>query len=88
MITATQPTPSAAPLTRWHTTTTPYQMESVVPSWLGSDSRYLAALKQTLTNRMMMQGWTVVEGPRVEDRTSTSGAGVPVGMSLLNVWCG
>ena len=69
-------------------TTTRYQMESMVPSWLGSDSGYLAALKQTLTNRMTMQGWDVVEGPWVEDTTSQSSAVVPVGMSLLNVWCG
>ena len=69
-------------------TVTRYQMESVVPSWLGSDAGYLAGLKQALVNRMTMQGWDVVEGPRVEDQTNASSAVVPVGMSLLNVWCG
>jgi hypothetical protein len=65
-----------------------YQMESVVPSWLASDAGYLAGLRQALSNRMALQGWDVTDGPRVEDTTSGSRATVPVGMTLLNVWCG
>ena len=86
VITTRQPTPSTAPPTPSHSTTTRYQMESIVPSWPGSDSEYQVELKQTHTNRMMIQGWTVVEGRRVEVQANESSAVAPEGMSLLTVW--
>lgn len=65
-----------------------FQIESFVPSWLKADAGYMRSLQQCLVNRMLMQGYDVVEGPFVEDHTGDHPAPVPVGMVLLVAWCG
>lgn len=62
---------------------TRYAFESLVPSWLASDTGYMAGLGAYLIARMEMQGWQVVSAPFVEP--PDAGAPLPVGMVLLRV---
>lgn len=60
-----------------------YYLDSLVPSWLASDSGYLAALGEHLLDRMALQGYRPTGRPVIGDAAGE--VKPPVGMRLLRV---